>query len=163
MANPIVEEIQKMGETWSEYREKNDQRLEELAKGNDVRAKELEVQLSKMDKVLTEASGTIKQLQTEHENYKNRIEMLEAITDRPKGTPQEQLEQKYLKTFLDGVRTNFEDNETLNELQKIQKQAREFKDVTIGTNLAGGFALPKEIGGLVDSLILNFSEIVSNV
>lgn len=163
MANAIVEELETIGKTMSEYREKNDQRIEEIAKGNDSRAKELEVQLSKMDKVLDQSKAALDAIQKEKEDQKNRIEMLEALADRPKGTPQEQLESKYLDTFLDGVRTQFKDNDILNDLQKIQKQANEYKDVTIGTNIAGGFALPKEIGGLVDKLILNQSAIVSNV
>jgi HK97 family phage major capsid protein len=89
--------------------------------------------------------------------------MLEALGDRPKGTPQEQIESQYKELFLEGIRTKFADTQVMGRMQDLMRKAREMKDVTIGTSAAGGFAVPKEIGAAIDKLILSQSEIASNV
>lgn len=161
MANPIVEEIEKIGQTFEEFKKVNDTRLAELEKGNAGRAKELDVQLDKMSRAMDKAQSVIKELLDEKEKQQSRIELLEAWADRPKGTPEERKEAAYADAFFKAMRGGFQDVAYNNELKGLALQMQ--KDVSIGTNAAGGFALPKLIGSEVEKLILKFSEILQNV
>jgi HK97 family phage major capsid protein len=163
MANPILEKLDEIGQLHEELKKVNDERFEKLESGQKARAEELETQVDKLNHDLGKAIKDRDNLIKEQKATVERLEMLEALADRPKGSPQEQLESKYRETFMEAVRTQFKDTEIMNELDLLRKKAREFKDVTIGTALAGGNALPKEIGGVVDKLILNKSDIIANV
>lgn len=163
MANPIIEQIDKMGTAWAEYQKINDQRLEEVKNGNEARAKELSAQLEKLDKVLTEAVKSKRDAENQLVAMRDRVELLEALADRPKGSPQEKIEGEYKNLFLQSLRKRFNDPEINDQMYKLQKQAVEYKDVTIGSTIGGGYGLPKEISASIDKLILKFSDIVNEV
>lgn len=165
MANAIVESIEKIGTTVAEYQQTNDQRLDELKKGNDARARDLEAKLDKMDKVITELQDQKKQLEQLRAADQARIEILEAAVDRPKGTPLEQVQNEYKSTFFGALRQEFKDPSLNMKLRDLQaKQAKiEGKDVTIGSTSGGGYGVPKEIAQEVNKLVLSFSDIAANV
>jgi len=158
MANPIIEEMQKLGETVTEFQKTNDERLKAAEKGNTGLATELNAKLDKMNESLDVSQAKLKAFEAEEEKKQARIEMLEALSDRPKGTPEEQDRKKYGDLFIKGLREGFGNASINNELKELAK-----KDVTIGSSIGGGFALPKEIGMSVDALLLKLSGIVQNV
>lgn len=158
MANPILEEFDKLNETLVTERELNEKRLEAIEKGHSTTVAELEHKLETVDTAIVEWKQKIKDIESEKAKAEARIEMLEALSDRPKGSPEEEIQKKHMDLFIKGIRNRFDNPEINAELKDIQT-----KDVTLGTNLAGGFALPKEIGAEVDRLILKFSDVVNEV
>ena len=158
MGNPIVEEMQKLGETVTEFQKTNDERLEAMEKGNETLTKELEQKLEKIGKDLDSSQVKLKAMEAEDAKKQARIEMLEALADRPRGTPEEIARKEYNEMFFKGLRVGFQDSTINGKLRDLAQ-----KDVTIGSNPGGGFALPKEIGASVDALLLKQSQIVNNV
>lgn len=164
MANPIVEKIDEIGKLNDEYRKTNDQRIEEIKKGTDARAQELDEKLTKMDKALNDALKAKRDAEASLKTHQDRIELLEAFADRPKGTAKERFENDYQTKFFAALRTGFGDPALTSELKTLMDQGRkEFKDITLGSNIGGGYALPKVIGTDVEKLILRKSDIVANV
>jgi len=165
MANEILEKIDEFGNAVAQMREANDARLEQLEKGSEARAKELDIQADRWNKKIDESLKRIKDLQEEKERDKTRIEILEALADRPKGTPTEQMEQKHLQTWVKYMRGGMTDQSMRKELDGLQHKIMESKadTVLIGTALQGGNAVPTEISRSIETLVLNQSEIVANV
>jgi HK97 family phage major capsid protein len=60
--------------------------------------------------------------------------------------------------FFDWMRKS-DDESRKNELHEIQKRGVERKEITIGSNLGGGFAVPEEISRQVEKLELLFSPV----
>ncbi len=160
MTNPIVEEMQKLQETLRTEREQNEVLIKAAQEVADTTKAEAEKKLAELDTVIQQSQQTIKTLQLEDEKKTSRIEILEALSERPKGTPEEVAREKYQEKFFDALRGGFKNPHTAQELKDLMVES---KDVTIGTNAAGGFALPKQIGSDVDALLLKLSDIVSNV
>ncbi len=163
MANAIVEKIEEVIALHSKMKEAVDERLDAVEKGKGALARELGEKVDRINGDLSKALGERDTMAREMKAAFERLEVLEALADQPKGTPQERLESKYASLFIQGIRAGFKDNEILDEMQKLSKQAREFKDVTLGTNAAGGFGLPKTIAGVVDKLMLAQSDILNAV
>jgi len=163
MANPIIEKLEEVVKLHTDLKSVNEERFQKLEEGNEVRAKELEDQVDKINADLTKAIKERDKLVKDYQGMLDRIEVVEALADRPKGTPQEQIETQYKSLFFEGVRTQFKDTEIIAKMQDLSRKAKEFKDVTIGSSIGGGFALPKVIGAEIDKLILNQSDIVANV
>jgi HK97 family phage major capsid protein len=92
-----------------------------------------------------------------------RQEILEAVNDRPGKTAGEKIKDKHLELFLSWVRSGGKDQQTYQEYKALEQKAKEYKDVVIGTNLSGGFAVPEQIGSEVEKLVLKFSDIVAEV
>jgi HK97 family phage major capsid protein len=158
MANQIVEEFTKMTETVLEERAQNEKRLEAVEKAHETVVAEQDVKLADLGEQIHESTQIIKGLQAEKEMDQARIEMLEALAERPSRSAEEKSREIYSETFFKALREKFGNPHVNTELDTLQK-----KDVTIGTNLAGGFALPKEIGASVDALLLKLSDVVANV
>jgi HK97 family phage major capsid protein len=165
MSNPILEKIDEFGQAVEAMRKANDESLTEMKKGNEVRAKELEIQADRWNKKIDEALKAINLLTQESEHYKTRVEILEALSDRPKGTPAEQIEQKHLQAWVKHVRSGMKDPGLEAELKGYQKQLIELKvdSVLSGTALQGGNAVPKIISDEIEKLELAQSEILQQV
>ena len=165
MANPIVEEVQKMGESVEQMRKANDERIEKLEKGLESRAKELDVVTDKYNRDITTHKNKIDELLNEREADRVRLELLEAAFEKPKGTPTEQLEQKELQLWTKYLRGKMEDKGLRDQVTNIQKQVIEAKaDTTlIGTALLGGNAVPTVIGSAIERLMLAASDILPEV
>lgn len=163
MANPIIEEMQKFGESVTQMRKANDERLEKLEKGAEARAKELDIQADKWNLKIDESLKLIKHMQDTMEKDKARIEMLEALADRPKGTPTEQLEQKHAKAWEKWVRGGMKDSTLKRECEDLYHKEMEAKDINVGTALTGGNAVPSIIGRSIEDLMLKLSDVVNEV
>jgi HK97 family phage major capsid protein len=158
MANAILEEMQKLGETVTQFQQTNDERLEAIEKGNDGLARELDEKLTKMGKDWDLAQAKIKSLETDLEKERARVEIVEALLERPNKSPQEKAVEEYNQLFHSAIRKQFKDQSINQKLRDMEE-----KDVVIGTGSAGGFALPKQIGDTIDALLLKLSDVVANV
>lgn len=165
MANPILEKIDEFGSAVEAMRKANDASIEELKKGNESRAKELEIQADRANKKIDEAMKVISQLSRENEEHKTRVELLEALADRPKGTPSEQLEQKHLHTWVKYFRTGMQNHALESEVKDLGKKVMESKanEVLSGTALQGGNAVPRVISAAIEKLELAQSDILREV
>lgn len=163
MANEILEKIDEFGTAVTQMRKANDERLEKLEKGAEARAKELDIQADKWNLKIDESMKMLKSLRDQSEKDKARLEILEALADRPKGTPTEQLEQKHLKSWVKFVRGGMADGNLKKECEEYYAKEMESKDVTVGTANAGGNAVPSIIGREIERLVLKFSDIVNEV
>ena len=165
MANPIVEEVQKMGESVEQMRKANDERIEKLEKGLESRSKELDIVTDKYNRDITTHKNKIDDLLKEREADRVRLELLEAAFEKPKGTPTEQLEQKELQIWTKYLRGKMEDKGLRDQVTAIQKQVIEAKaDTTlIGSALLGGNAVPTVIGTAIERLMLAASDILPEV
>ena len=167
MANEILQKIEEFGEAVVQMRKANDESLSELKKGNEARAKELEIKSDSWNKKIDEALKGINVLNKEYESYKTRVEILEALADRPKGTPSEQLEKKHLQTWVKYLRGGMKDPSLEMEVKQLHKQMVELEtkanEVLSGTALQGGNAVPKIVSTAIETLVLKQSEILQNV
>lgn len=163
--NPILEKIDEFGTAVEQMRKANDESLTELKKGNEARAKELEIQSDRANKKIDEALKAINILNQENEANKTRVELLEALADRPKGTPTEQLQQKHTQAWVKFLRGGMKDNALESEVKQLQKQLMETKvdSVLSGTALQGGNAVPRIISDAIETLELRQSEILQQV
>ncbi len=159
--------IEGIGSKFDEFTKTNDQRIEEERKGNVARARELGEKLDRIEKDLSDEVKAKRALDNSAKLMQERLEILEAAADRPKGTIQEKLADEYNETFWKFVRSGMNDPDLRMQLKQIRDKrvevSPEKKDVLLGTTSAGGFALPEEIAAAVDSLVLKQSEIVANV
>jgi HK97 family phage major capsid protein len=165
MANPILEKIDEFGFAVEAMRKANDESLAEMKKGNEARAKELEIQSERANRKIDVALKVISQLNKENEEKTTRIELLEALADRPKGTPSEQLEQKYNQVWVKHFRTGMQDNQLAQELKSLGKQVMETKvdSVLSQTALNGGNGVPRIISDAIEKLELAQSDILREV
>jgi HK97 family phage major capsid protein len=165
MSNPILDKIDEFGEAVASMRKAHDESLAEIKKGNETRGKELEIQSDRANKKVDEALKAISAIQRDNEAYKTRVEIIEALNERPKGTAAEQLEQKHTQAWLKFVRSGMKDAAIEAEVKSYEKQLLETKadSVLVGTALQGGNGVPKVISTAIETLILRQSEIVANV
>lgn len=165
MSNPLLDKIDEFGQAVEAMRKANDESLEKMEKGHEARAKELEIQSDRANKKIDEAMKMLNLLVTENEAQKTRLEIVEAIQERPKGTPSEQVEQKHLQTWCKFLRSGLKDPSLEAEVKSLEKQLMEMKtdSVLVGTALQGGNAVPTIISTAVQELIVNNSAIVANV
>lgn len=169
MANEILDKIDEFGEAVTQMQTANDERLEKMEKGSESRAKELDIQADKWNAKIDASLAEIKSLKEEKEKSQTRLEILEALADRPKGTPTEQLQQKHLNVWAKSLRAGFKDERLKAEYEDIGKKIMEatmehkVDGVLMGTALLGGNAVPTEISRAIENLVLNQSEIVNEV
>ncbi len=163
MANEIVNAINEINEAFEEFKQVNDERIEAESKGNDARARELSEKLERIESVIDKAERKKREIERQNEALKERVEVLEALNDRPRGTIQEKIKSEHKAAFFDWLRSGGHDTDASAKMRELAIKAREFKDVTIGTNAAGGFAVPEEISEQVDALLLKQSDVFGAV
>jgi HK97 family phage major capsid protein len=167
VSNPILEKIEEFGEAVAQMRKVNDESLTEMKKGNESRAKELEIQSAGWNKKIDELLKVTGSLNKENEAQKTRLEILEALADRPKGTPTEQIQQKHAQTWVKFLRSGFKDQALEAEVKQLHKQSLEVEtkanEVLSGVALQGGNAVPKIISQEIEKLVLKLSDILPEV
>jgi len=165
MANEILQKIDEFGEAVAQMRKAHEESVAELKKGNEARGKELEIQADRWNKKIDELLKVTSALNKENEAQKTRLEILEALSDRPKGTPVEQLEQKHTQAWLKSLRSGFKDSALESEVKGYEKQLIQMKanEVLSGTALQGGNAVPRIVSESIDKLVLKLSDILPEV
>lgn len=154
----IKELIEKQNRTFDEYKKVNDERLEHVANGNEAAANEAAAKLEKIDGDLNGVSKSLQEAEAERKAMQDRIEELEAEKSLPGADMRERLREEHTKAFDDWVRKP-DDDARKAALHDVQRKAFEQKDVTIGTNAAGGFAVPEQIAREIERLELKFSPV----
>ena len=159
----IMQAIEAVGKSFADLKETNERMLAEERAGNEVRAKELKTAL---DKISDELGANVKAkelLEKRLATMQDRIEIVEALNDRPRATIQDKIRSEHKDLFLRWIRSGGTDRDAEMKARELAEKAREVKDVSIGTTTAGGFALPEEISRAIDVLVLKQSAIVANV
>jgi HK97 family phage major capsid protein len=149
----------------TEMRKDNDKALEELKAGNEVKHRELIERCEKQEGHITQLIKARNDLVRQNELQTERLELIEALNDRPKGSIVTKLVNEDVDLFMKQVRCGFRDQQLAQQRDMLRSKAIEAKvdTVTIGTSLLGGAAVPKIISDQVDKLILKLSDIVDAV
>lgn len=160
----VLRAIQNQGEAFEAYQQTNDDRLKAIKEGKDGLAKDLEVKLTAINEDLTKWSEIKSQLEREVEFQRERLEILEARASNPGKTAHEQIQDDYKGVFTNWVRAKGQSAALESKMQELgQKARKEFKDITIGSDLGGGFAVPEDISRMIEKLELLYSPVRSLV
>lgn len=165
MANELMEAIAGIGKSFDELKRTNDQMMVEERKGHESRAKELAATLDKISNDLNEQSKNKEILERRLAQQQERIEIVEALADRPRATVQDKFRSEHKDLFVRWLRSKGTDRSAEEDYKKLVQKAVEMKvsTVVIGTDASGGFGLPEEISRSVDQLVLAQSDILANV
>lgn len=165
MANAVEEAFGKVEGAVIQMRKDNDAALVELKKGNDVRFRELQEKCDQQEGHITDLIKSRNDMTRQIDLKEQRIDLLEALADRPKGDILVKLVNEDEQLFMKWVRSGFNDRESIQKRNDLQRKAIEMKvdTVTVGTALLGGNAVPKVISDQVERLILKTSGIVEAV
>jgi HK97 family phage major capsid protein len=159
----MMEAIDGIAKGFEEFKKVNDQKIAEEAKGNQARAKELQDTLDKIGNEITAYQKNKEVLDRKLATQQERLEILEALSERPRATVQDKLRSEHKDLFMRWMRSGGNDRTAEEEYRNLVKKSMEFKDVLIGTDASGGFALPEEISRTIDKLLLKQSDIYANV
>lgn len=155
----LTKTINEIGTAFEEFKRVNDERLAAVQSGKDSLATELNEKLGRIEQQVSKFTELKSQIEIEQQLHRERIEELEARRSSPGSTAAEKRRDEYKEIFHDWVRNK--GNSPLHE-QKLQEQQRkmaEAKDVTVGSNAGGGFAVPEEIAREIERLELLFSPV----
>ena len=156
----ILRAIQNQGEAFEAYQKTNDERLQAIKDGKDGLATDLEEKLGKINTDLTKWGDLKVALQQEVDFQRERIEILEARGNTPGKTAHEQVKDEYKGVFVEWIRAKGQSAALESQMQVLGKRAnKEFKDITIGSDLGGGFAVPEDIATMIEKLELIFSPV----
>jgi HK97 family phage major capsid protein len=160
----IKSAIDQTATAFEEFKKTNDARLEALKKGDDSRAKELDTKLTKIEADIKAAVAVKDVAERELAFMRERLEDLESKGKSPGKTGAERLNDEYKEAFHGWVRMRGQSPQHEQKMLDLSKKAAsEFKDITIGTGSAGGFAVPEEISREVEKHELKFSPVRSLV
>lgn len=160
MANPIVDAIDSINSAFQEFKTTNDERLEAEAKGNEARARELSEKLERIEGDITTYQKEKKDAERKSKIMQERLEILEAVNDRPGKTLAEKASQEYKEKFFSALRGKFKDGEKMHEMSKAYRKLQEAKTVQIGSDILGGHGVPEEVSRQIEDLMLRSSDIL---
>lgn len=163
MANPLLEAVEQVGKTVHDLREANDKSIDELRKGSEAKFKEQQAKADKLEADLVDQIKSRRDLERKLEIQKDRLEVLEAMNDRPQANIAKKMEDQDRDLFIRWFRSGGKDQQAFAERDALRAKSLEMKDVLIGTPLLGGNALPKVISTEVDKLILRLSPIAEAI
>jgi len=161
--NPILGAIEQINTAFEEFKDTNDAKQEAEAKGNEARAKDLAEQLARIEVDIQDGEKKKREGEREKSIMDERIEILEAMNDRPKASIQDKIHSEYKDAFIDWFRAGGKDTSADTKLRDVVTKSKEYKDVTIATGAAGGYAVPEEISRDVDRLMLKQSDILNEI
>jgi phage major capsid protein, HK97 family len=163
MSNQIVEAIDKVAQTFETFKEVSEQQLAEAEKKHASRASELAQTLEKISADLDASVKERRLLEAKFKAHQDRVEILEALQDRPRGTVQEKAKNELAESFAKCVRSGFKDMQANHDYKQSLAKAVEVKAVNITTAAEGGYAVPEEISRNIESLILKQSDVLADV
>lgn len=167
MSAALKETLDGIAKHLQEMRKDNDQSIDELKKGNEVRHRELQERCDKYETNITELIKSKNDLVRQNELLKERTELLESLADRPKGNVIKKMVEEDVHYFEKWMRSGFKDRDAFDAREKLQQKEMELQTkvdtVTAGTALLGGNAVPKVISDQVDRLILKTSGVVDAI
>lgn len=163
MSNELLDAVERVASTFEEFKKVNDKAIEEVEKKNSSRAAELQDTLTKISADLDSAIKDRQVVEKKMKATQERLEILEALNDRPRVSVQDKARNEVTDSFLKCVRTGFKDMDSLHAYKQSMDKARELKAVTIGSTADGGYGVPEQISTAVEALALKMSDIASAV
>jgi len=146
----IKNTIDQIGRVWDEYKQVNDQRVESIRRGDYAKMGELGAKLERIEADLQQLDGLKSSL--------DRLEELESrvrTPGRPNGDGKVRpFNPEYTKHFEHWIRSGGKNPQDEAMMAEIER-----KDVTIGSNPGGGYAVPKEIAQQIERFELRFSPV----
>lgn len=155
----IKEAIDNQATAFDAYKKTNDERLDAVRTGNETKAKELDVKLSKIETDVQKFGELKKTIEIEQQLHRERIEELESRSKAPGRTQIEQKQGEYRDAFVTWMRNKGASPNDEQKLINLGKQLVEMKDITVGSSAGGGYALPKEIASEIAKFELLFSPV----
>jgi HK97 family phage major capsid protein len=155
----IKKAIDGVGESFEEYKRVNDERIKAVESGNEGKAKELQAKLDKIEKDVHGFSELKKSIEQEIQFQRERLEELEASAKTPGKTSGEKLRDEHKEAFLSWVRNKGQSASDEQKLQDLQRKLIQHKDVSIGSDAGGGFAVPEVIAREIERLEKKFSPV----
>jgi HK97 family phage major capsid protein len=151
MSKELSETIQELGEAFEDFKKANDARVDALEKSGEENS-EARVKLDNVEVKLDEL-----------EEMKSRLEKAEIKLDAPEFTTgddaKRKAEEKQLLAFEDMIRgVKFGEKSFDPERQAAYVEAS--KAVTIGSDTAGGHAVPEVISRMIEQKLLDISELL---
>ena len=162
-SNPILGAIDQINTAFEEFKTTNDKRLDEEAKGNTARARELNEQLDRIEVDITDGEKKKRESERQADIMSERVEILEAANDRPKATIQDKVKSEYKDAFVGWMRSGGKSQAAEAKMVDAGKRASEVKEVSIGSDPGGGYAVPEEIATEIDKLLLKRSDIQNEI
>lgn len=165
MPNAVTEAFEAVQKSIADMRKDNDQSYEELKKGHETRFRELQEKCDKQEAQIVQLIKARNDLERQKVLIDERVDLLEAMADRPKGSIISKMVDEDCELFLRWFRSGGRDNEAKSARDNLRTKALELKvgEVAIGTALLGGNALPKIIESMVGSLIRKLSGVVDAI
>ena len=160
MGNPIVDAIDGVNSAFEEFKKTNDERLEAESKGNEARARELSEKLERIEDEIQAATKKRKEEERKAAIMAERLEILEAVNDRPGKSVEEKASAEYKDKFFSALRGKFKDGEKNHEMSKAFRKMQEAKTVQIGSDALGGHGVPEEVSRQIEDLMLRSSDIL---
>lgn len=163
MSNPLMEAIEGIGKSFEEMKKVNDQMLAEERAGNAARAKELKETLDKVSEELGQHSKNKEILEKRLQQQTDRLEILEALNDRPGKSVQDKIRDEHKDLAIQWIRSGGQDQDAQKKIAELNQKAMQVKDVTVGSAAGGGVAVPEEISRQIDKFLLRTSAVAANV
>lgn len=159
----LVEAVDKVAGTFEQFKTVYENQLSEAERKHMARSQELAESLERISADLNEAMKERQIAQKKLLQQQERIEMLEALQDRPRMSMADKARNEVSKSFLKCLRSGFQDLEARTEYKQAMHKAFELKAVTVGTAGDGGYAVPEEISRSIESLALKLSDVATSV
>lgn len=160
----IKQAIDQTATAFEQFKKTNDDRIAALASGNETKARELGEKLAKIEADIKTSTETKAAAEREIQFLRDRVEELEAKGVKPGLTAAQRVEDEYKTAFDSWIRSR---GQSVNDEQKMvelgRKAAAEHKDITIGSQAGGGYAVPKIISQEIEKMELKFSPVRSLV
>jgi len=163
VSNAITEGFDKINQLITDERKMNDERYDALEKNDEARAKDLDLQLDRIGTDIVEAQKQYKEDGRKAALLAERVDILEAMNDRPGKTQSEKFHDEHKEAFIDAMRGAFRNNRLNGKVDDLVTKAGDVKDVNIGTNADGGFAVPEEISRNIGKLMLRMSDVLNEI
>ena len=123
-SNPILGAIDNINSAFEEFKKTNDELIDAMAKGNTAKAAELGDKLERIEEDIIKNEKEKRDAERKSGILSERVELLEALNDRPKGTIQDKLRSEHKDAFMDWFRAGGKDNEADARMRAVAKNAR---------------------------------------
>ena len=161
MSTELVKAVESLNETLADERKANDERYEALEKGNEARAKELDVQLEAIAEDVKLAQKKVKEEEKRNALMTERLEILEAVNDRPGKSVEQKAGEEHKAAFFSAFREKFQDGEKNTAASRAYRKFLDTKTAQVGDNSLGGHGVPEEISRTIERLMLAQSDILN--
>lgn len=154
----LTKSINAIGTAFEEFKKTNDDVIAALKKGDEGLAALLNDKLSRIEVDLSAAVKAKKDIETEQQLLRERIEDLESRKSSPGKTAHEKAADEYKATVFEWIRAKGQSPMHETKLHDMMR-----KDITVASAAGGGYAVPEDISRQIGNLQLRFSDVRSVV